>query len=145
MNTIDHGTWTRYTPDPPPEGVPVNTMFARRDSDGMDWYVYAHAGDSFGAGNVVIAAYWVDGQNSYVVGPATQNPTAIFPQNCIVHEITDYAGSDPAADLSDKCFDPATGTVSDLAPPPAQIRVADDPVMQALASIQNRLDALENK
>ncbi len=134
MNTIDHGMWTRYTPDPPPEGVPLNTMFVRRDIDGMDWYVYAHAADSFGAGHVVVAAYWVAGlQNSYVVGPATRDPRAIFPQNCIVHEITDYTGSDPQADLSDKRFDPATGTFSDLIPPPPAV------------DILKRLEALETK
>ena len=94
----------------------------------------------------MIAAFWTEGQNSYVTGPATRDePARIFPQNCIVHEITDYTGSDPQADLGSKRFDPATGTFSDLVPPSSQTRTADDPVMQALASIQNRLDALENR
>lgn len=134
MNTIDHGAWTNYKPDPLPEGAPVSAMYARRDGDGVDWYDYVSTGSNFGAGNVVIAARWVDGlQNSYVVGPATREPTAIFPQNCIVHEITDYAGSDPQADLGDKRFDPATGEFSDLIPPPPAV------------DILKRLEALEAK
>lgn len=134
MNTIDHGAWTNYKPDPLPDGAPISAMFARRDSDGVDWYDYTRAGTNFGAGHVVIAAYWVDGlQNSYVVGPATQNPAAIFPQGCIVHEVTDYTGSDPQTDLGNKRFDPGTGTFSDLIPPP--------PAVDILA----RLKALETK
>lgn len=144
MATIDHGSWVRYTPQPKPPEAPPGAMFARRESDGQDWYDYLKD-EPFDDGNVIIAAFWNENQNSYVVGPATYDPTMIFPQGCIVHEITDYNGNDPHVDLSSKRFDPATGEFSDLEPPPPQMRVADDPVMQALAAIQNRLDALENK
>lgn len=139
MNTIDHGSWTRYTPDPRPEGAPLNAMFARRDGDGVDWYDYTRTGNHFGAGHVVIAAYWVEGQGSYVVGPATQTPVAIFPQGCIVHEITDYAGSDPQADLGDKRFDPATGVFTDLIPPPARTRETNDAILDRIKALETKL------
>lgn len=144
MTTIDHGSWVRYTPATTRADAPSGAMFARRESDGTDWYDYLKD-KPFDDGNVIIAAYWNENQNSYVTGPATYDPTAMFPQGCIVHEVTDYSGSDPQTDLGTKRFDPATGEFSDLEPLPPQTRAPDDPVMQALAAIQNRLDALENK
>jgi hypothetical protein len=113
MNTIDHGKWDAYKPTTPPPGAPVNALFARRASDGMDWYDYVNAGTHFQPGNVVLAALYRDISGQYVVGPATRDPTGIFPQGCIVHEVTDYAGSDPQADLGSKAFDPATGEFTD--------------------------------
>lgn len=35
---IYHGDWERYTPDPLPEGWPEWASYARRVSDGVDWY-----------------------------------------------------------------------------------------------------------
>jgi hypothetical protein len=113
MTTIDHGNWLAYTPAPPPEGAPANAMFARRESDGVDWYDYVNPGTNFQPGTVVIAAYLAPQTGQYIVGPATYTHTAIFPAGCIVHEVTDYAGSDPQADLGSKAFDPATGAFTD--------------------------------
>ena len=41
LNIIDHGEWVQYTPDPypfPPTMGGMTVMFARRVSDGRDWY-----------------------------------------------------------------------------------------------------------
>lgn len=35
---IYHGDWERYTPVPLPEGWPEWASYARRVSDGVDWY-----------------------------------------------------------------------------------------------------------
>ena len=139
MNTIDHGMWNAYTPASLPEGAPANAMFARRESDGMDWYTYVNAGTNFGSGHVIIAAMFRPPSGQYIVGPATFEPTAMFPQGCIVHEVTDYTGSDPQADLGTKAFDPATGQFSDPIIPPPDART--DP----LQALRDRIAALEAK
>lgn len=135
MTTIDHGQWTAYTPMTLPPDAPASAMFARRDSDGVDWYDYVNPGTNFQPGNVVIAASWRPPISQYVVGPATFTPTAIFPQGCIVHEVTDYTGSDPQADLGNKAFDPATGEFTDPIIPAAE----PGSVMARLAALEARL------
>jgi hypothetical protein len=134
MNTIDHGKWIAYTPTSVPEGVPPHALFAQRESDGVDWYDYVNDGANFTPAYVKIAALYREASGQYVVGPAVYDPTAMFPQGCIVHEVTDYTGSDPQADLGNKAFDPATGSFTDPIIPAA------DP-----GSITARLAALEAK
>lgn len=134
MNTIDHGMWNAYTPTTLPEGAPPHAMFARRDSDGVDWYDYVSSG--FDPAYVKIAALYRDATSQYVVGPATYDASAIFPAGCIVHEVTDYTGSDPQTDLGSKAFDPATGEFTDPIIP-AQT--------EGLQAIEARLKALETK
>lgn len=135
MNTIDHGKWLAYIPTPLPEGMPRNAMFARRESDGVDWYDYVNAGTNFQPDTVKIAASYRDATSQYIIGPANYDATAMFPQGCIVHEITDYTGSDPQRDLGSKAFDPATGTFSDPIIPQEG----------ALQDMDARLKALETK
>ena len=41
MDITDHGEWVRYEPDNYPiKGLPSHVLFARRVSDGMDWYQF---------------------------------------------------------------------------------------------------------
>ena len=138
MNTIDHGNWIAYTPATLPHGAPAGTMFARRESDGVDWYEYVNAGTHFQPGNVVIAASWRPPSGQYVTGPATYNPTAMFPRGCIVHEVTDYVGNDPQADLGTKAFDPATGEFTDPIIP-----VEPGSLAEVLQNLTDRVAALE--
>jgi len=42
MATINHGKWVLYKPDRVADIVPANMLFARRESDGVDWYVYIY-------------------------------------------------------------------------------------------------------
>ena len=136
MNTIDHGSWIAYTPASLPQGVPANALFARREGDGVDWYDYVNAGSNFTAGHVVVAASFRERSGQYVTGPATYDPTAMFPANCIVHEVTDYAGSDPQTDLGNKAFDPATGEFTEPIIPPQE---------SPLRELRERIEALEAK
>src|SRR4051812_26130640 len=46
MSVKDHGKWVSYSPDPHPEHYPKNVIFAKRESDGIDWYDYVR-GDHF--------------------------------------------------------------------------------------------------
>lgn len=119
MSTVDHGKWLPYKPQELPEGAPANAMFAKRESDGVDWYDYVNSGENFGAGSVKLAAIWRD-PVGYVVGPAVYDATMLFPADHIVREILDYTGSDPQADFGNKVYDPETDTFTD--PPPPETR-----------------------
>lgn len=147
MNIIDHGNWIAYQPTAreTPEGAPPNAMFARRESDGVDWYQYVSKPESFGANTVKFAAiYRAENINGYVVGPATYVADRIFPAGHIVAEITDYSGADPQADLGNKVYDPATGAFSEQPPvPPGPFDSGK--LMAALESITTRLDKLEQR
>lgn len=137
MNIIDHGTWVGYRPastDGLPTWVPLTALFAKRESDGRDWYTYLDSTTRPPADHVVFTAIWNAGLNSYVVGAATYDSTLIFPAGQLLQEITDYAGTDPQADLGGKLYDPATGTFTD---PP----LPSNP----LQSLLDRVAALEAK
>lgn len=116
MNIIDHGKWISYKPaslDGLPSWVPLTAIFAKRESDGIDWYNYLDSTTRPPASSVIFTATWSEGLNSYVVGAATYDSTMIFPAGQILQEITDYTGSDPQGDLGGKLYDPATGEFTD--------------------------------
>lgn len=131
MAHIDHGNWLAYAPNSPPKDAPLHAMFARRESDGVDWYEFIKG---FGLDTVKFAADMRDGVG-YVVGPAVYDATKIFPAGCIVREIPDYTGSDPQADFGSKLYDPATETFSEIVRPPAK--------GPTLADLAARITALE--
>jgi hypothetical protein len=147
MTHVDHGFWKLYTRATPRADAPPGAMFAARESDGQDWYEYVHPNPNpnFKPGNVVIAAAWREDVNGYVVGPATYDPTAIFPAGHIVWGIDDYTGKDPQGDLGNKIYDPATGTFTDMppiVPPQAQF---ERRVLSLLETLMARVDRLEGK
>jgi hypothetical protein len=127
MSIIDHGAWERYTPTVLPEGAPANAMFARRASDGEDWYDYVNDGENFGAETVKFAAMWQEPANGYVVGPAVWDPTAMFPAGHLIGEITDYRGTDPQTDFGGKIYDPEAKTLTDP-PAPAPVETIEQKV-----------------
>lgn len=136
MNTIDHGKWVAYKPAILPPGAPENALFARRESDGVDWYDYVNSGTNFQSGNVVLAALYREASGQYVTGPATRDHTALFPAGCIVHEVTDYTGSDPQGDLGTKAFDPATGEFTDPIIPPSQRDAVLEDMVKRIAALE---------
>jgi hypothetical protein len=116
---IDHGKWVRYQPDKLPQGMPPNTLFARREGDGVDWYDYSRDGNSFAAGTVKFTAMWQDIHNGYTIGAATRDPTMLFPAGALLREIIDYHGGDDLhLALGNKLYNPDTHTLHDLPPPP---------------------------
>ena len=148
MNIIDHGSWVLYTPalGKRPDDAPLSAMFARRESDQVDWYEYVKDPASFQTGTVKFAAVYRDYAGGYVVGPAVYAADRIFPAGHIVGEITDYAGSDPQADLGNKVYDPATATFSEMPPIPApelEPNKIERQILATLASLIERLDKLE--
>lgn len=126
---IDHGKWQLYQPDTLPEHAPPTALFARRESDGVDWYVYSRDSKNFGPDTVKFTVMWQDIHNGFVVGAATRDTTRLFPAGGLLREIIDYHGGDPQAELGQKLFDPDTCTLHDLPVPlpavdPLEARVA---------------------
>jgi hypothetical protein len=69
----------------------------------------------------------------------------LFPGGALLREIIDYhGGDDPQVELGARLYDPDSNKLRDR-PPLPQPRVTEDMLLQALAAIHNRLDALENK
>ena len=140
----DHGKWVLYQPDTPQLHAPPTALFARRESDSVDWYDYSRDSKNFSPDTVKFTARWQDIHNGYVIDAATRDQSRLFPAGALLREIIDYhGGDDTQTELGARLYDPDSNRLRDR--PPPQIRVPDDAIMQALAAIHNRLDALENK
>ena len=110
MNTIDHGDWHVYTPTTLPERAPEHALFARRDSDGVDWYDYVHdPAQLHPAIPSRLRCSIAPPVNTSSAPPPMTRPR-YFQAGCIVHEVTDvYRQRSCKTDLGSKAFDPATG------------------------------------
>jgi len=144
MRVIDHGKWIRYRPEKFPEGAPINALFAKRESDGVDWYDYVNSGDNFQADSVKIAAMYQDAHKAFVIGPSVLDPTLIFPAGQIVREFIGFPhnGDEEAviAAFRNKYIDPDSNDIVD--PPP----LPPPPDLEAeLRQMLARLEALEAK
>lgn len=116
-----HGSWSRYEPASPPPEKPVNTMYCKRDTDGVDWYDYCHDASNWTEGSAkLVIQKWGD---TYVVNVASLDPTTLFPQGAIVLEVIGFEG-DPQQ-FASKIVDPTTDTFTDPPAPPAITQKAD--------------------
>lgn len=138
MSIIEHGDWTRYYPNPRPEGAPPNAMFTRRDSDARDWYQYVNSTTANFQPNSVKMTIYRQGADGPMVGAAVFDPTMLWPDQALIVEDTSYSGDDPQADYGRKIYDPTTQTFSD--PPPLEM-----PPSQAMTELLDRVAALEAK
>jgi hypothetical protein len=129
MTIIDHGTWTRYEPEPWPADLPSNIMFCRRDRDGRDWYEYVKGND---LSRHSIKLTVLDG----VVRAATRDASMLFPQGCRVVEVVGDDASDPQARYGGMIYD---AKAKALAAKPAE------PVTPTMEDLLARIDALERK
>jgi len=129
---IDHGMWEAYVPDRIPEGVPKNTMFAKRASDGKDWYDYVHSGKNFQLASVKFTVA------DTVIKAPTVDPTMLFPSNMrVIEMLSDFSGytTDQLIDkFASKIVNITTGAITD--PPPVTI---------GTDSLLARIEALEKK
>lgn len=132
MKIKNHGMWQRYTPAKLPENAPANTIFVRRAGDGVDWYNYVNSGKNFAADTVKLTI--IEGST---VGAATRDPTALFPSNATVLEISEAPAGDLEQLFSRKVYDADTGAFRD--PPP--FKLPPDRTEEIL----RRLEALEAK
>lgn len=132
----EHGRWQLYQPDKWPEHAPPLALFARRESDGVDWYVYSRDLKNFSPDTVKFTVLWQDIHNGFVVGAATRDVARLFPAGQMLLEIIDYhGGDDPQAELGQKIYDPDTRALRDLPPLPPVV----DPLEARVAAIEARL------
>ncbi|MGY3278110.1 DUF4376 domain-containing protein [Bradyrhizobium sp. S3.7.6] len=117
MNIINHGTWSRYTPDPHPPGLPTFTSFAKSDDNGRDWYDALYSETPLCAADSVKVTALKDDKGNWRTMAANVDATMVFPVNQLLLEITDYNGTDPQADLGGKYYHPDTNTIDAIAPP----------------------------
>jgi hypothetical protein len=135
MNIIDHGSWTRYVPEKPPEGLPGNIMFCRRDSDGKDWYAYIH-GEHPELGGDSIKMTVHEG----IVQAVYRDATMLFPQNSLLLEITDDPVADPQAKYGGKLYDGRSKRFLD--PPP---QTQEPIVPEYVRELRQRIEVLEQR
>jgi hypothetical protein len=145
---IDHGTWVVYVPelDKRPKDAPATAMFARRESDGMDWYTYVHSGKNFQPDTVKLTIDMKRDGKAVVRSPMVE-ADRMFPGNCRLIEIEGVTRRQDEASLIDefcnKEIDLVSGQVGKLWEDPDLPKI---PNMQLLLeNIATRLGNLERK
>ena len=114
---VDHGKWVLYQPDTLQVHAPPTALFARRESDGVDWYVYSRDSKNFSPDTVKFTVRWQDIHNGYIIGAATRDPTRLFPAGALLREIIDYhGGDDTQAELGARLYDPDSNKLRDRPP-----------------------------
>jgi hypothetical protein len=148
MTIIDHGTWVRYTPAEPPKDAPPNTMFARRESDGVDWYDYVNSGRHFQTSSVKLTVMAREPGGPLIVSAPATDATMLFPANHRVIEITGNYSQRSINDLMDefgtKVIDVKTGKLSDP-PPHIFAGKTSQPAPPSIDDLLARIAALEKR
>jgi hypothetical protein len=175
MNIIDHGVWTRYTPEKPQADAPPNAIYAKRD-DGVDWYDYVRPNfllaqppkpkeyhavtgaelvndkpaprPNFKPGSVVCNIYYHPQHDRHLVGAATRDPTAIHAINQRVIEITDYQGNDEQAqkELGGRIYDHVKKAFGEKPQfQPPPPSPIEQKILEALDAVIERLEKLEKR
>lgn len=120
MALIDHGSWTRYRPDTIPSGTPEGAMFAKRDSDGADWYDYVHPHNQFSPTSVKFTVRKNEGGQDVINAPAI-NADMLFPDSAQIIEMTGdysaYTTEELITEFANQIIDLETGEIT----PPVQI------------------------
>jgi hypothetical protein len=140
----DHGTWTRYTPANAPGIFPTNTLYARRDRDGVDWYDYVKD-NHFEKNSIKLTVRaWKEGGPVIVSAPQLE-ASHLFPADHRVIEIEgDYSNLDEEARIKQfagKVIDLQTGRLSERPPP----TLPPSPLEEKLDAIMARLERLERR
>jgi hypothetical protein len=129
VNIINHGTWSSYVPNTTPQGLLPNTLFAKSDTTGRDWYDALYSDTPLlAAGSVAINAM-KDDSGIWRIMVATKDATALFPAKQMLLEVTDYTGTDPQADFGGMQYVEASNSI--IASPPRPTPVASVTPRQA--------------
>ena len=119
IQIIDHGQWESYTPDPMPAwvtemGPQYRFNFARRVSDGVDWYEFVHRANAFQDNPVVCSVLVNPADGVETVKAVTRDPQKLFPGGQRLIEITGHDVEDdkPHNEFAWLTYDPATKTLN---------------------------------
>lgn len=85
MNIIDHGEWEAYKPDNYPIKLPSHIVFARRVSDGRDWYLFQRR-ELASTGTVKMLLRKTD--QGLVVITTTHDASELFPADSRLIEVS---------------------------------------------------------
>lgn len=135
MANISHGVWELYVPVSTPEGAPGSAIYAKRVSDGKDWYEYLKENpfQPSSAKVVVVDMRDEEGVITATAAGAVIDPSRLFPAGQEVVEVTDYQGPiDPQMSFERRTYDRRARKFG----PPLELKVS---------SIEQRLAALEAK
>jgi hypothetical protein len=138
----DHGDWVLYKPTSIPKEAPPNTIFARRVSDGADWYEYIRSG-AFEPNTVKLLIANEEGEDM-VRSPVVEVDRA-FPAGCRILEMTDThrLQDEPALieEFANRMFDLKTGRIGEL----RKFKLPVNNIQQELDELRQRIEALERK
>lgn len=98
----NHGTWSRYVPEKPHPHAPANTMYCRRDGDGVDWYEFQKTLDPDTVKCTV---------RDCVVQAVYRDASFLFPQECMLIEIDDRETEKPYKKYRQLYYDADTNTL----------------------------------
>jgi hypothetical protein len=149
MMIINHGKWMLYKPEKhywrfeEAGAQGMNILYAKRESDGKDWYVYVNDDEPFKDGSVRMIIH--DQGDGWIVGAATYDATALWPAGALVLEITDYRGSDPQTDFGGKMFDLGTRELRERPPLVPTLTPTEEKILGTLDAVMARLEKLEGK
>lgn len=139
---IDHGAWEGYKPEVYPKDVPEGIIFARRVSDGADWYDYVKSGIFLQNTLKLLISTSEEGD---IVRVPVVEAHRMFPAGCRVIELPDVKRLQDESALIDefanRIFDLKTGHIGELWQPKPQV----DIIGQKLDDILQRLERLERK
>jgi hypothetical protein len=135
MAVKDHGHWVQYIPTEFPKDAPTNALFARRKSDGYDWYEYVYRSGKFDPKSLKLTV-----RDGVISAPAV-DVSMLFPAGSQVIELSgDYTvhTTDELIELfASKAINLRTGDVTD-------IPVPELPQSTVISEILDRLAKLEN-
>lgn len=125
-NIIDLGLWAAYDPEVLPDWVldaapGQRFLFVKRDSDGIDWYQFRKAADSFTDGYLIATTIKENTSGHEIVQGIHRDRTTIaVPNGMRVIEIEDVSPDDPTPwkTYEGRVFDPAALTIGDVWTPP---------------------------
>jgi hypothetical protein len=95
----DLGEWERYTPDPLPAyalGLSMPVLFARRLSDGVDWYDFARGLGDFTPGTALATTIRDPATGQEIAMGLFRDPSLVFPAGLRLLEVSGLDPDDPA-------------------------------------------------
>lgn len=118
ISLVDLGMWERYRPENPPDDAPASAFFARRVTDGVDWYAFARDPATWAADALKATA--LPTERGLVVMAVARDASTLFPAGCRLFAIHGHDPEDPKPwkSYEQTILDLEAGTFTPLPPPP---------------------------